>query len=281
MWTDGIAITMAVFVGLGVILLILVAALFAVHRNTPIVKAAGGNLSFLAMLSLLACFCSVAVGLSEPTEVTCKISTPLFLMAFTICIACILANLLQIYVGFRFHVKLDKTLKRFNKPAMIVSVCAGVQGVVCALWLTLYPPHKVISYHHETKIIITCHYGSWTLSLVMYIYVGFLSLVCFIFAYKGRRLPDLYKNARYVTVSMLVYLVVCILFIPFSLASTHMSRQGVFACALLVSTYSVFLCHFAPKCYIIVFKRDMNNENAITEYIRNHYQKQTKTVVSS
>lgn len=278
-WSDDLAIALMVFDGLGVVLTVLVTVLFAVQRDTPIVKAAGGYLCFLALLSLLACFASVALGLSKPQKLTCLIELPLFLLAFTLCIACILANLLQIFVGFSFRVRLADKMKRLNRPAVVICGCVSIQVVLCTLWLVLSPPIMDTIDDHETEISIVCREGFF--SIAMFMYVCLLSIVCFMMAYSGRQLPDLYKNARYVTISMLVYLVVCILFLPFYLTSSDKYRRGIKACALMVSTYSVLICHFAPKCYIMVFQRSMNDENVLAEYIRNHYQQKSIRVVSS
>lgn len=280
-WSDHLTIALMVFGGLGALLTVLVAVLFAVQRNTPIVKAAGGYLCFLALLSLLACFASVVVGLSEPQDLICQIEMPLFLLAFTLCVACILANLLQIFVGFTFRVRLAGKLKHLNRPAVVTCVCVSVQVVLCTLWLVFGPPRRNAITDRKTEILIMCGKGTWQFSIAMFMYLCLLSLVCFMFAYSGRTLPDLYKNARYVTVSMLVYLVVCILFLPFYISSSDKHRRAIKACAFLVSTYSVLICHFAPKCYIMVFKKSLNNENAIAEYIRNHYHHKSIRVVSS
>ncbi|XP_041928491.1 G-protein coupled receptor family C group 6 member A-like isoform X2 [Alosa sapidissima] len=280
-WGDGIVIALVVFDSLGAVLTVLVAVLFTVQRSTPIVKAAGGYLCFLALLSLLVCFASVAVGLSEPSDVTCMIEVPLFLLAFTLCISCILANLLQVFVGFNFRLTKTSTLKSLYRPAVVICVCFGVQVLLCSLWLILKPPNKITLNDHETQIIIACFEGSMFLSMAVFLYVCLLSVVCFIFAYNGRQLPDLYKNARYVAVSMLVYLVMCIIFLPFYMTSFNKYRQSIQACALMVTTYSVLICHFGPKCYIMLFKKDLNNESAIAEYIRNHYNQKSIRVLSS
>ncbi|KAL2098721.1 hypothetical protein ACEWY4_005201 [Coilia grayii] len=280
-WTDGLSIALAMFDGLGVVLTVLVTLLFAVHRNTPVVKAAGGYLCFLCLLSLLACFASVIVSLAKPSEVTCKVTLPLFLLAFTLCTACVLANLLQIFVGFSFRVELlASTLKRLNKPAMVLCVSVGLQAVLCMVWFITEPPGKNTLHDSEKHITIACSNGNWIVCVAMFMYICLLSIVCFLFAYGGRKLPDLYKNARYVTVSMLVYLVVCVLFLPFYLNSVSKYRQGIQAASLLTSTYSLLICHFAPKCFIILCRKNINNESAIAEYIREHYQKKNINVVS-
>ncbi|XP_062378372.1 G-protein coupled receptor family C group 6 member A-like [Sardina pilchardus] len=280
-WWSGWSVALLLCDGLGALLTLLVALLFFLQRSTPIVKAAGGYLCFLALLSLLVCFASVAVGLSEPTDLTCKVEMPLFLLAFTLCVACILANLLQVCVGFSFSVTMTGALKRLNRPALVTFVCFGGQAVLCSLWVIFWPPNRITKDDLETRIIVACCKGSMLLCVAVFMYVCLLAVVCFAFAYNGRQLPDLYKNARYVAVSMLVYLVVCLLFLPFYLSYVTRYGQGIKACALLLITYSVLICHFAPKCYIMLFRKELNDESALAEYIRNHFNQKSIRVLSS
>uniref|UniRef100_A0A4W5N0K3 G-protein coupled receptors family 3 profile domain-containing protein n=1 Tax=Hucho hucho TaxID=62062 RepID=A0A4W5N0K3_9TELE len=274
-WTDAFTTVLVSFEVLGIVVTLLVAILFAVDRRTPIVKATGGYLSFLELLSLLACFCCISMFLGKPTKTTCLVGLPLFGMVFTVCVSCILANLLQIFVGFTFNLRVTvgDTLKRFNRPIAVVTCCSAVQVAVCVLWLTYAPPFIVKSSRFdEATILLGCNKGSNTLFGAMLAYISLLAVVCFLFAFKGKQLPDLYKNASFVSISMMIFLVVWIVFIPVYINMSGKYQQAIVAAAILVSNYSILCCHFAPKCYIMLFRKELNNENAIINYIRKHYE---------
>ncbi|XP_038864720.1 G-protein coupled receptor family C group 6 member A-like [Salvelinus namaycush] len=282
-WTDAFTIVLVSFNVLGIVVSLLVAILFAVDRRTPLVKSTGGYLSFLELLSLLACFCCISMFLGEPTKTTCLARLPLFGMAFTVCVSCILANLLQIFVGFTFdlRVTVGNTLKRLNRPIAVVTCCSAVQVAVCVLWLTYAPPFIVESSRFdEATILLECNKGSKTLFGAMLTYIALLAVVCFLFAFKGKQLPDLYKNASFVSISMMIFLVVWIVFIPVYINMSGKYQQAIEAAAILVSNYSILCCHFVPKCYIMLFRKELNNQNAITNYIRKHYEKKGMAVVN-
>ncbi|KAJ8387937.1 hypothetical protein AAFF_G00148710 [Aldrovandia affinis] len=281
-WTDGFAIVLALFGVAGLIFTLLVAALFIWYRHTPIVKGTGGNLCFLILLSLFSSFGSLTTFIGEPSDVSCKAGLPFFVISFALCVSCILANLFQISVGFAFNAKVRDRLKRFNKPIAIVMVCTAVQVTLCTLWLTLAPPsqHENLAFRPR-EILIHCHTGSDAMFGTTLGYIGLLAVICFIFGFKGKQLPDLYKNSSFITISMLIYLVMWILFIPVYMNTSGKYVQAIEACAILVSDYSILFCHFCPKCYIMIFRKELNNEKAILGYIQKHYEKKGVSAVTA
>uniref|UniRef100_A0A667ZJ21 G-protein coupled receptor family C group 6 member A n=1 Tax=Myripristis murdjan TaxID=586833 RepID=A0A667ZJ21_9TELE len=267
-WWDPFAIVLSFFEIVGIVITILVTVLFAVHRNTPIVKAVGGYLSFLELFSLLACFCITFTFTAKPSTASCVAGLPLFGILFTLCISCILANLLQILVCFRFDQRKSAWLKRLNRPVAVVAVIFCAQLILCVLWLYYRPPIPKEVYHAKT-ILLQCEKGSKEFFGVMLGYNALLAFACFLFAFHGKLLPDLYKNASFITISMLLYLVIWIVFIPIYISMVGKYTRAIEAAAVLVSNYSILCCHLAPKCYIMLFRKEINSEQAITEYIRN------------
>ncbi|XP_072546570.1 G-protein coupled receptor family C group 6 member A-like [Salminus brasiliensis] len=276
-WTNGFSITLAVFTSINLVITLLVTVLFSLNIHTPIVRAAGGYMCFPALLSLMGCFSSVFLFLGEPTEANCRAGLPFFSLSFTVCVSCVLANLLQIFVGFAFTLKLGYWLKRVNKPVVVVMVCASVQVFLCALWLVLGPPSQKM---FEDGYILECDEGSVVFFVLSQVYIALLCIVCFTFAYKGRTLPGLYKNARFVAIGMLIYLVMWVIFIPVYTQEHGMHERAIKASAILVSGFSILGCHFAPKCFILLWKKELNDENAIAEHIRKHLEKKDIKVLS-
>uniref|UniRef100_A0A3Q3MMF9 G-protein coupled receptors family 3 profile domain-containing protein n=1 Tax=Mastacembelus armatus TaxID=205130 RepID=A0A3Q3MMF9_9TELE len=279
-WSDPLIIILTFLESFGIIVTVVFAVLFMIYRNSPIVKAVGGYLCFLELISLLACFCLAFTFTGRPTRASCMAGLPLFGIAFSLCISCILANLLQILVGFSFDLKIGSWMKKLNQPAAVVTVVSGIQLALCVPWLYYYPPYPYMDIV-GTSIVLHCHKGSEELFIAMLGYNAFLGLICFLFAFKGKQLPDLYKNASLITVSMLVFLIIWILFIPIYINLVGKYKRAVECTAILISSYSILGGHLAPKCYIMLFRKEMNDETAITEYIRKHYEKNAETSLYS
>ncbi|KAJ8289513.1 hypothetical protein GJAV_G00002180 [Gymnothorax javanicus] len=280
-WKEGLPIALAIVGLVGFVFTLLVAVLFVKYRDTPIVKGTGGNLCFLILFSLTVSFVSLFLFIGEPSDITCKVGLLLFILSFSLCVSCLLANLFQIFVGFTFDTKAHNLLQRLNNPVAIVTGCMAVQVTLCTVWLTFFPPHQEVMPSRNESLLVKCQNGSDAMFAVTLGYIAFLAVVCFLFGFKGKRLPDLYKNASFVTISMLIYLVVWMLFIPVYINMSSKYMQAVEVGAMLVSNYSVLCCHFCPKCYIILFRKELNNEKVITEYIRKHYEKKGVSPVTA
>ncbi|KAM6918054.1 G-protein coupled receptor family C group 6 member A-like [Lycodopsis pacificus] len=278
-WAEPFVIVLSALGLFGITVTIVFAVLFTVYRGTPVVKAVGGYLCLLELFSLLACFCLSFSFAGRPTDGSCMVGLPLFGIAFSLCISCILANLLQILVGFSFQLNQRSWVKRLHQPAAVATIVTGIQLALCVPWLCLYPPlvHEEI---FSESILKQCEKGSYKLFIAMLAYNALLALICFLFAFTGKQLPDLYNNASLVSISMLLFLIVWVFFIPIYISLIGRYKSAIESAAILISSYSILGCHLAPKCYIMVFRKELNNESAITEYIRKHYEQKGVVVVS-
>uniref|UniRef100_A0A668VVY7 G-protein coupled receptors family 3 profile domain-containing protein n=1 Tax=Oreochromis aureus TaxID=47969 RepID=A0A668VVY7_OREAU len=270
LWTDPFSVILSFLAVVGIIATVVFAVLFAVYLKTPIVKAVGGYLCFLELFALLTGFCLTFTFIGKPTEKIHCVGVPLFGIAFTLCISCILANLLQIFLGFKFDLKGKSWIKKLNMPLVVVTIIFGIQLGLSVSWLTKEPPHPDNKSLDQT-ILYNCKIEPYRYFIAMLVYNAFLGLICFVFAFKGRELPDLYKNASLITISMLMFVVIWIIFLPIYLTLTGKYQPAVQSAAILTSCFSILGCHLAPKCYIMLFRKELNHERAIAEYIRNSH----------
>ncbi|XP_063353830.2 G-protein coupled receptor family C group 6 member A-like [Pelmatolapia mariae] len=280
LWTDPFSVILSSLAVVGIIATVVFAVLFAVYLKTPIVKAVGGYLCFLELFSLVAGFCLTFTFIGKPTEKIHCVGVPLFGVSFTLCISCILANLLQILVAFNFDLNVESWIKKLNKPLLVVTIVSGIQLALSVSWLIVKPPIPK-EMPGKVTILQQCETQSPEYFIAMLAYNAFLGFICFVFAFKGKQLPDLYKNASLITISMLLFVVIWIIFLPIYLTLTGKYKPAVQSAAILTSCFSVLGCHLAPKCYIMLFRKELNHESAITEYIRKHYERKGISVVQS
>ncbi|XP_077327760.1 extracellular calcium-sensing receptor-like [Lithobates pipiens] len=235
--------------------------LFVKYKTSPIVKANNYNLSRLLLLSLTLCFfCSLAF-IGPPRKETCLLRHSAFGMIFTLCISCILAKTIMVVFAF-IATKPGSKLRRWTSPwvsFLIISICSLLQLILCISWHSLAPPFPELSTRYQLRFIsFECNEGSVIAFWAMLGYLSFLASISFLVAFLARRLPDSFNEAQYITFSMLAFLSVWIAFIP-----AYLSAQGKYTVAMeifaiLSSSWALLICMFFPKCFIILYRPDMN-----------------------
>eukprot|EP00079_Xenopus_tropicalis_P023402 XP_012815781.1 PREDICTED: vomeronasal type-2 receptor 26-like [Xenopus tropicalis] len=241
--------------------------IFIRFKNTPIVKANNYSLSCLLLLSLLLCFlCSLGfIGYPQPEK--CLLRQVAFGMVFALCISCVLAKTITVVIAFN-ATKPGSRLRKWTGVKVsycVIMLCALIQIIDCALWLIFSPPfHELDTDTQPGVIIVNCNEGSPTAFWCMLGYLGLLATISFIVAFLARRLPDSFNEAKLITFSMLAFLSVWVSFIPAYLSARGMYTVAMEVFAILSSSWAVVGCIFVPKCFIILFRPNLNSrENLI------------------
>ncbi|XP_075021798.1 extracellular calcium-sensing receptor isoform X2 [Calonectris borealis] len=260
-WTEPFGIALTLFAVLGIFLTSFVLGVFTKFRNTPIVKATNRELSYLLLFSLLCCFSSSLFFIGEPQNWTCRLRQPAFGISFVLCISCILVKTNRVLLVF--EAKIPTSLHRkwwgLNLQFLLVFLCTFVQIVICVIWLYTAPPSSYRNHELEDEIIfITCHEGSLMALGFLIGYTCLLAAVCFFFAFKSRKLPENFNEAKFITFSMLIFFIVWISFIPAYASTYGKFVSAVEVIAILAASFGLLACIFFNKVYIILFKPSRN-----------------------
>ncbi|NXE54160.1 CASR protein, partial [Casuarius casuarius] len=260
-WTEPFGIALTLFAVLGIFLTSFVLGVFTKFRNTPIVKATNRELSYLLLFSLLCCFSSSLFFIGEPQDWTCRLRQPAFGISFVLCISCILVKTNRVLLVF--EAKIPTSLHRkwwgLNLQFLLVFLCTFVQIVICVIWLYTAPPSSYRNHDLEDEIIfITCHEGSLMALGFLIGYTCLLAAICFFFAFKSRKLPENFNEAKFITFSMLIFFIVWISFIPAYASTYGKFVSAVEVIAILAASFGLLACIFFNKVYIILFKPSRN-----------------------
>lgn len=270
-WNDSLALLLIALSLLGIAFVLAIGIIFTRNLNTPVVKSSGGLAVCYVMLTChILNFASTGFFIGEPQDFACKTRQTLFGVSFTLCVSCILMKSLKILLAFSFDPKLKTFLKCLYRPVPIVLSCTGIQVVICTLWLVLAAPVVEENISLPRVIILECEEGSVLAFGTMLGYIAVLAFLCFVFAFKGRKLPENYNEAKFLTFGMLIYFIAWIIFIPVYATTFGKYLPAVEIIVILISNYGILCCTFFPKCYVILYKQKTNTKSAFLQMVYNY-----------
>ncbi|CAH1407468.1 unnamed protein product [Nezara viridula] len=246
----------------GIIATLFVVTVFARNNNTPIVKAAGRELSYVLLSGILLCYSITFALVIRPTDLVCGVQRFGAGFCFTVVYAALFTKTNRISRIFKAG---KRTTKRpsFISPRSQLIICSfliSFQVIINILWMIISPP-KAIHYHptREDNLLVCSSYIDASY-MIAFAYPILLIIVCTVYAVLTRNIPEAFNESKHIGFTMYTTCIIWLAFVPLYFATgNHMPlRITSMSVTISLSASVTVICLFSPKLYIILIKPERN-----------------------
>ncbi|CAK9828387.1 Metabotropic glutamate receptor [Anthophora retusa] len=266
-WDSAFAIVPAVISCLGIVATLAVACLLFHHRDTPVVRASGRELTIILLAGVLVCYLNTFLLLATPTTVTCILQRFGVGVSFSAVYGALLTKTNRIARIFASASR-SAVRPRYISPASQVCIAAAMialQVVLTLVWMIIEPPGTRFSYPDRKQVILKCNIQDMSF-LISQLYNALLILTSTVYAVKTRKIPENFNESKFIGFTMYTTCIIWLAFVPiyFGTGNAHETQITTLCVAISLSATVTLVCLYSPKVYIIVFQPEKNIRRKVT-----------------
>lgn len=243
----------------GIIITLEVVAVFIAYNKTSVIMASGRELCYVLLMGILASYMVPFFALARPSVFSCTILRGGLGLCLCVCYSAIFTKTNRISRIF------SNTHKGAQKPKWIsprsqLAICSGlisIQLLGVIVWIIVEPPDTQVIYMYpqgkHPSALETC--GVSTFSMIMsLVYNMILIILCTVYAFKTRKIPSNFNEAKYIGFTMYSTCIVWLAFIPIFFGTNHdyqVQISSLVMCVTVSASVALALL-FGPKMYLIM-----------------------------
>ena len=241
--------------------------------NSPLVKASNRVLSLSLLLTILASFSLVYIDVLKTTDAICMIIYPLRYLTYNFCLSILLVKVLLISSAFQVPIVTSLEFTSFPNKAQVGIVIVSLAPLLSVLmpWLLLDPPFNMQHIYPKRYTFNECKAYSSSLGKSLFLttccYIFFQMLVSSVCAFKIRKIPENFSEAKRIAFSMYIFFFSLLCYHPVELSLDGWYVTVVDCVTTLLSAYGFLCCLFLPKMYILFLRQEINDMNGIRQEV--------------
>lgn len=268
-FSHSFALTITSLCAIGEVFVILIIIIFVKYRKTPVVKSSNRMFNFLTLSTLGLWFVVIPGFLGRPNYLRCNTIVAAFLMLYATVSSILLSKTVRLLLIFK---SMKQGAKWLGNASFFFTTVAFVliQALLCAINFIFYPV-EVESRFRTDSVLLHCGRRSSPVTALGFAYNCLLSGLCGFFAYKVRKLPQNFNEAKYISFAIFSYSVSWIIVFTGYYDENCSARQtAVVSLGLTTGACSVLACLFFPKVHTILFFPQLNTKSATIEGARRY-----------
>ncbi|CAH1772821.1 unnamed protein product [Owenia fusiformis] len=249
----------------GCVCVIFVGIVFAIHRKTPVIKAAGLELCYMLLIGIFLSYFVSFVFIAKPTPVSCALKRFFLGFCYTLCYATLLTKTNRISRIFNSQNSGKKTKYiSSGSQLFIVGVLVMIECVILGAWLAISVPRTIHKYPTPGDNILLCSGADNASYLIALVYPFILMILCTIYAFKTRKTPDGFSETRLISFTNYTTCIIWLAFITIYFASTYYQVRTFTLClSVSLSGTVALVCVFAPKVYLCLVRPEKNTKETV------------------
>ncbi|CAI9720284.1 metabotropic glutamate receptor 8-like [Octopus vulgaris] len=265
-WTTLWAILPITFSALGIVSTIFVLVTFILYSKTPVIMASGRELCYILFLGIFLSYGTSFVMLARPSIAICTIMRLGLGSSLSLVYASMLTKTNRIYRIFNRGIRAVVKRPSYTSPRSQVIICfslVSVQVVGAFTWIGFERPDIMYVLQGKDALILKCKTSQIAIVISLF-YNMFLIILCTVYAFKTRKIPQNFNEAKYIAFTMYSTCIVWLAFIPIYFGANQDFKIQITSLCMCVSISATvaLACLFAPKIYIVLCQPQKNTRNA-------------------
>ena len=260
-WTDTLGIIIICISGAGVFAVICTFAVYYIYRDTPVVRASSKELCYILLFGIAWCYLTPLVFLADRTDQVCR-AIP---FVTGLCPSLIAGTLLTKTnrISRIFNRKLLKTGTPSclsKKWQLLMVICLAVVECLIGGGCVFFNEtgSKLLISDSKKEVLKQCKDMPDICTAIWWVYNAGLALTCTYQAFRTRKLPENYNEAKFITFTMVITCIVVTIFIPTYIGTRGIYRTTITCFVFIIGGSSTLCCMFVPKLYIILWRPEKN-----------------------
>ena len=261
-WSNSLGILVAVLAGLGAVICVGTAVAYAMFFNHKLIKASSRELSAILLCGILFCYILPFIFLIKPTAAACAIQRIGSGVSFALVFSALLVKTNRIHRIFnRSPHQLASPPRLIGPVSQVVIACLFVlvQIVIAAIWLAIEPPRVKQVVVNRKALELICDHNPHATLVVTVLYNLILLIGSTYFAFRTRKVPENFNEARFINITLFTLCLVWLAFVPTFYVSTvelSMVYQVFFLLLTIILSASVTMCCLLmPKVFFVVLHK--------------------------
>ena len=268
-WSDPLAIVIILLALVGITATTFVIVVFLRYHEERIIKASSRELSAVLLCGIMLCYLLPFIYIVKPSPVFCAIRRFGVGFCFSICFSPLLVKTNRIHRIFNRKSNSTKAPLFISSGSQLffTALLVAFQIAIAVVWLVVELP-SITSVYNDFTTDLLCGENPYIGFSVTLAYNLLLLIVTAYFAFRTRKVPQNYNEAKFINITIYSLCILWLAFIPMYFISTSVLRTtfqtGSLTIAIILTATVCLCCLLAPKIYFLFSNKKIENDQSGT-----------------